>query len=411
MTSDQPTILIAGAIFGFPDGYGASARICNYAAALPALGFRTRILVLKASEPSSTRERPGNHFVAGSYGGAEFRYMPGETRAAASRIGRYRQNLRGLVNALRFIVREGRRSGPAGLLLYGTNSVVYCLAMWAACRLCSIPLVGETTEAPHVYARRGLRKTIAVWLWEHLTAKLFDGFVVISRPLEAMVRPHLRRGVDLVVVPVLVDTSLFPAQPTTSDSATVMYSGTLDRVDEIDRVLRIWVNASTQLPGWRLVMVGGGWSDGVSDRARSRAQALGVGDSVEFAGLVPRSELAQVLASSSILVLPRISGLFSTAGLPNKLGEYLASGRPVVTTKVGDISLYLRDGEDAFLVEPDDEVAFAQRIVHLATHPEEAAAIGEKGRAAAQKYFDTVANSRKLAGLFESVWSRRAADA
>jgi glycosyltransferase involved in cell wall biosynthesis len=54
--------------------------------------------------------------------------------------------------------------------------------------------------------------------------------------------------------------------------------------------------------------------------------------------------------------------LQSTGGFPTKLGEYLATGKPVVVTKVGDIPKYLEDGVSAYLVVPDDNKAFAEKL-------------------------------------------------
>ena len=40
-------------------------------------------------------------------------------------------------------------------------------------------------------------------------------------------------------------------------------------------------------------------------------------------------------------------------GFPTKLGEYLATGKPVCVTKVGEITVYLEDNVSAFLAEPE----------------------------------------------------------
>jgi glycosyltransferase involved in cell wall biosynthesis len=132
---------------------------------------------------------------------------------------------------------------------------------------------------------------------------------------------------------------------------------------------------------------------------------------VRFVGLVPRADLPATLQRAGILILPRAADASSAAGLPNKLGEYLASGRPVVTTKVGDVPRYLKYGESAILVDPDDEASFAEHLVYLATHPAEAKAIGINGRLAAKEHFDTTVNSQKLLAAFEAAWKTRGSPA
>jgi glycosyltransferase involved in cell wall biosynthesis len=52
----------------------------------------------------------------------------------------------------------------------------------------------------------------------------------------------------------------------------------------------------------------------------------------------------------------------------------------VVATRVGGIPEVVVEGETAFLVEPDDHMALAQRITELLTDPHLARAMGVKGK-------------------------------
>jgi glycosyltransferase involved in cell wall biosynthesis len=117
---------------------------------------------------------------------------------------------------------------------------------------------------------------------------------------------------------------------------------------------------------------------------------------VDFTGQVVREDLVGLLSSARVLVLPRPAGAFSQAGLPTKVGEYLASARPVVVTANGDIGLYLRDGVDAYLVPPDDLAAFGERLRYVLGHPDEATEVGRRGRQAAQMHFDPVVHGRRI---------------
>ena len=128
-------------------------------------------------------------------------------------------------------------------------------------------------------------------------------------------------------------------------------AGPLRRVDEVETVIahlrsgRLWACrtcAST--------IVGGGPAQ-ARIRADSFARSLDLAGRVELLERIEREELAARMLAAEVLVLPRAAGLFSQAGLANKLGEYLASGRPVVVTATGDVGLYLDDGVDAYLVD------------------------------------------------------------
>jgi len=76
---------------------------------------------------------------------------------------------------------------------------------------------------------------------------------------------------------------------------------------------------------------------------RRLASELQIEDRVEFAGQVPRGAIPRELAASTLLALARPTSQQADAGLPTKLGEYLAVGRPVVVTRTSDVAAYLSD--------------------------------------------------------------------
>jgi glycosyltransferase involved in cell wall biosynthesis len=135
---------------------------------------------------------------------------------------------------------------------------------------------------------------------------------------------------------------------------------------------------------------------------------MGLVERVEFTGSVGRLEIPGLLREAAAFALPRASGIFSTAGFPTKLGEYLAMGKPVVVTATGDIPLYLRDGVDAYLVPPDDTHAFAARLAEVFADPSAAREVGERGRETARREFDIVSQCRRLADFMEEVGSAKA---
>lgn len=82
-------------------------------------------------------------------------------------------------------------------------------------------------------------------------------------------------------------------------------------------------------------------------------------------------------------------------GFPTKLGEYLATSKPVVLTKVGEIPLFLTDGVNAYLSEPDNAESFAKKLDEALSNQKEARKVGLNGRHLA----DTVFNYRIIAKI------------
>ncbi len=67
--------------------------------------------------------------------------------------------------------------------------------------------------------------------------------------------------------------------------------------------------------------------------------------------------------------------------------EALWKGTPVVASNVGGIPYQIDDGQSGFLVEPQDNEGFAERIIHILKNPSEAKDIGEKAKEKVRKEF------------------------
>ena len=76
------------------------------------------------------------------------------------------------------------------------------------------------------------------------------------------------------------------------------------------------------------------------------------------------------------LLLPSVN-----EGTPVSAIEALASGTPVVATRVGGVPDVVRDELDGFLVEPGDAESAAERLASLAADPALRARLGDSGRA------------------------------
>jgi glycosyltransferase involved in cell wall biosynthesis len=93
------------------------------------------------------------------------------------------------------------------------------------------------------------------------------------------------------------------------------------------------------------------------------------------------------MQKSKLLLLPRPTSLQSESGFPTKLGEYLASGTPIVVTNTGEIASFLTNRENAIIVEPDNQVLFADNVIEVLDNYEKYNQMGLKGMQVAQQYF------------------------
>ncbi|HJQ70095.1 MAG TPA: glycosyltransferase family 4 protein [Blastocatellia bacterium] len=101
-----------------------------------------------------------------------------------------------------------------------------------------------------------------------------------------------------------------------------------------------------------------------------------------FTGRIPHAEAPDYLDACEILVSPHVESVDGSEffGSPTKLFEYMASARPIVASRLGQIADIIVDGENGLLVEPGDSDAMARAIERLAKDEALRARLGEAAR-------------------------------
>jgi len=90
-------------------------------------------------------------------------------------------------------------------------------------------------------------------------------------------------------------------------------------------------------------------------------------------------------------------------GDPIALKEALASGKPLIGTKVGGIPAQIKDGWNGFLVEPGNEKQLAEKIRYLIDNPEERERMGKNSRKLAREEFDWKKIAERYLKIYEEV--------
>jgi len=130
--------------------------------------------------------------------------------------------------------------------------------------------------------------------------------------------------------------------------------------------------ADHSLKNVRLVVVGNGCYLG---ELESLCQRLGLSGRTEFKGQLPPREVAKEMRNADLLCLPSF-----TEGSPNVIKEAMASGLPVVASRVGGIPEIVREGVTGLLFSPGDVGELRGCIATVAGDPSLRMAMGAEGR-------------------------------
>lgn len=162
-----------------------------------------------------------------------------------------------------------------------------------------------------------------------------------------------------------------------------------------DVLLEAFASSIDGIPsGFELVLAGDGSE---TPRLKELARSLGVSDRVDFVGRTDRPRTAALFRGCDFFVLP---SRHEPMGIVNV--EAMASGRPVLASRVGGVPEFVVDGRNGLLVEPGDSTALASAMVKLATDANLRESLGRQGQADAQR-FDWTAVTDEYQSIYENV--------
>jgi glycosyltransferase involved in cell wall biosynthesis len=144
-----------------------------------------------------------------------------------------------------------------------------------------------------------------------------------------------------------------------------------------------------------LVLLGEGPQESV---LRARAAALGVSESVKFAGYAPQEETPAWYRTADVFAL---SSDFDNS--PNVVLEAMACGLPVVATDVGGLRDYIVPEVNGLLVPKGSRADFADALATYFDQPVLARATGRTNRATAVERFSWAVSAARMLAVYERI--------
>jgi len=211
-----------------------------------------------------------------------------------------------------------------------------------------------------------------------------DRFIV---PSETSALYLARLGVDferISLVGNVADPEVFtppPAPLPDSPPFRIVYQGTLAPWQGLETLLEaLALLRGRGLPELHVVGPGKAWWRGT---LRLAARRLRVHHALNLAGSMLPEDLPPVLRTAHLCVAPLAADARNTLQgcCPIKIFEYMAAGRPILSTRIGPVEEVLEHGASAYLVRPGSATALAEGLAWMLDHPAEREALGSNARA------------------------------
>ncbi len=346
--------------FGFPVGTASTKRIMLMGRALRAAGMSFHVWHLG---PSAF---PENILKQGEIDGISWEYLSPSIRRPTYRWLRILYYLYG---CLLLPLRLAKHRQDMCVYLYYQGDLV---DFWVLliCRLLHIPVAQECCEWwPGTPNESRLNR----WMYHRIMFRWSTGALPISTLIETRIRQVMKKDYPLMRVPVLVDADEIqreydhPPETPGTDKPYLFWCGMVDGYKN-DALFMIHVLGELRRryalrP--RLLLAGP-----ISDPVRKELLTVAVDagltlGEVIITGFISETELFRLATHSRIALLPLWDDDRSKSRFPTKLGLYSASGQPIVTSAMGEMPFFLKDGVTALFAPPGDEVAWATAIERL----------------------------------------------
>jgi glycosyltransferase involved in cell wall biosynthesis len=152
-----------------------------------------------------------------------------------------------------------------------------------------------------------------------------------------------------------------------------------------------------EMPGLRFLAIG----VSVAGSPQTLRKAVGAhwGDWIIDTGRIPFDRVGLHLAACDAVVLPMLRNVSNTARWPSKINDYLAAGRPIVATRVGEVVPLL--AKQVGVAADDDARSIAEALAHVLRHRPEAESCGQRGRELAEGELNWTQITRRLEHFYE----------
>jgi glycosyltransferase involved in cell wall biosynthesis len=273
---------------------------------------------------------------------------------------------------------------------------------YLATRRLRIPIIATR------HNQRGLRHTLAIRLYEFLDILFLRRFNAVAAVSDLIAEELLRAGVAPRKVTVIgngIDVSRFVgASPTLSEELNKeqrLLIGTAGRLIPQKGIEYFLMAASEVLKTFPTLLFGI-VGEGPHRPALERSMKdLGIERNVVFTG--PRSDMPNIYASFDVFVLPSLE-----EGMPMTVLEALASGLPVIATKVGAVEKLVFPNQTGILVQPGEAAGLAAALISLIGNPELRVRLGQNGRSLVQNEHSSSVMSQRYLRLYQELLNEKA---
>lgn len=355
----------------FPNGDAGAVRDMAFANIFKTLGYD--IFLVGAGKNNNKGDVDGIHYFS--------TYRP-----AQNKIDHLKRFAFSKATYMSFIKQINAQNGQPSVIYVNDISHGVIKELRRVAEQNSIPMIHDSTEwySPCEFAHGKLDKQYI--LKDNLNRRVIEKPIKVIAISSYLAEYFRSRGLQSVRIPVIMDIESAKTSLNTDNKVKLIYAGSPANKDYLKEiVLGIALLSDTAQHKMELHILGAN-----EDQIKTLTRLQSIPKCIKAYGRVPREQVEEVMLGMDFSVLLRpAEERYAKAGFPTKSVEAMSHGVAMLCNISSDLGMYLKDGENAIVVNGHDEKTFAQGLERiLSLSREQIDLIKVNARQLAEKEFD-----------------------
>lgn len=402
-TADTMRVVVIGDNIGLPNGFAPTSRLTLLAASLKGDVKDIEIII---ATPSEFYGKAINAEPKGFVKNIQYKYSCNTVIYSKHSIVRRIQSMLGILYTSWYIVKNYRND--TYVVLAYVRKVQLLVSLSIVTKLTGGKLVLELCEWQEALPTLNWFTRLNNKLFSLVIPNLVDGVICISDLIYDKLKKtqaYQKEILKLIKVPILcdpIDFSEVSEKPNIKESY-LMFSGNFSYEETIIFILESFSILIATEKHIKLYISGASTNPIYIERIKNNIDRLGLTQHINILGYVDRDDLINYYRNASCLLIPLFNDEVSNARFPTKLAEYLLSGVPVITNKVGEVNNVLTDSVSAYLADAGNVAEYATAI-QRALNDQNSHNVAKQGRLVALHHFDYKTHGKNMSNFFEKLY-------
>ncbi len=367
---------------GFPFGLAEVKKMTLISKSLVSQGHSVNIINKKGVHNKSTYP---DLKVTGDFESIQYIYTSGDPFRNDRFIRRNFLKMKGIINEVSVLRRMKRKKelDYAILSTHNFSSIFYYYIL--------SKLVGFRTILNHVeYFSDAKMKwpKLGKWMNDQLHDKYALLLVDISFPISEFLIDHIKKTAPhkhYLKIPILAEFEKFNNTEILQLPAYFFFSGAAAHLEIVKFIIDSFMQLNDSPASLYLAIKGEKIHlHEIEKYINSRANPK----KIKLFTTLTEKQLYNYYRNATALLIPLRPTIQDKARFPHKIGEYLASGNPVISTNYGEVKYYFKDMDTMLIASKYDVNLFSDKMQYVLDHPFESRAVGAKGQEFALGNFD-----------------------